>query len=56
LDTYCSFMTATAMSELELRFSPSTVQDACTFRLIKLALELCKLVDTAIENKTTQPM
>jgi sister chromatid cohesion protein DCC1 len=46
----------TAMSQLELRFSPSTEQDSGTFRLIELAPELCQLIDSAVKTKTTQPM
>lgn len=44
------------MSELELRFSPSTEQDTGAFRLIELPSELCQLIDSAVENKTSQPM
>lgn len=49
-------LTRTVMSQLELRFSPSTEQDSGTFRLIELVPELCKLIDSAAETKTTQPM
>ncbi|KAH0827514.1 sister chromatid cohesion protein Dcc1 [Lanmaoa asiatica] len=44
------------MSELELRFSPSTEQDAGAFRLIELPPELCQLIDSAVETKTSQPI
>ncbi|KAN0090893.1 Sister chromatid cohesion protein Dcc1 [Tylopilus felleus] len=44
------------MSELELRFSPSIDQDAGAFRLIELPPELCQLIDSTVETKTSQPI
>ena len=48
--------TLIVMSELELRFSPSIDQDAGAFRLIELPPELCQLIDSTVETKTSQPM
>ncbi|KAI9572170.1 sister chromatid cohesion protein Dcc1 [Boletus coccyginus] len=44
------------MSELELRFSPSTERDAGAFRLIELPPELCQLIDSAAETKPSRPI
>lgn len=44
------------MSEIELRFSPSCEQDAGAFRLIELPPELCKLIDSVVKNKPSEPM
>ncbi|KAF8558056.1 hypothetical protein OG21DRAFT_1504749 [Imleria badia] len=44
------------MSQLELRFSPSTEQDAGAFRLIELPPELCQLIDAAVETKPSRPI
>ncbi|KAG6378176.1 sister chromatid cohesion protein Dcc1 [Boletus reticuloceps] len=44
------------MSDLEIRFSPSTEQDAGAFRLVELPSELCQLIDSAVETKTSQPI
>ncbi|KAF8441493.1 sister chromatid cohesion protein Dcc1 [Boletus edulis BED1] len=44
------------MSDLEIRFSPSTEQDAGAFRLVELPSELCQLIDSAVETKTSHPI
>ncbi|KAF9222542.1 hypothetical protein BS17DRAFT_708355 [Gyrodon lividus] len=44
------------MNEIELRFSPSTAQDAGSFRLIELPPELCQLIDSTAENDLSHPI
>ncbi|KAG6334251.1 hypothetical protein ID866_4842 [Astraeus odoratus] len=36
------------MNDIEVRFSPSTAQDAGSFRLIELPPELCQLIESAV--------
>ncbi|KAL4074112.1 sister chromatid cohesion protein Dcc1 [Scleroderma yunnanense] len=46
------------MSNIEVRFSPSTAQDAGSFRLIELPPELCQLVESAVSmpSQTKSPL
>ncbi|KAF8844679.1 hypothetical protein BDN67DRAFT_894275 [Paxillus ammoniavirescens] len=44
------------MTEIELRFSPSTAQDTGSFRLLELPPELCQLVDSTAESKSSYPI
>lgn len=38
------------MSNIEVRFSPTTVQDTGSFRLIELPPELCQLIESAVNS------
>lgn len=38
------------MTELDLEFSTSLTDDAGAFKLLELPPELCKLIETAVEN------
>ncbi|KAF9244926.1 hypothetical protein BU15DRAFT_85766 [Melanogaster broomeanus] len=44
------------MSEIELRFSPSSAQDTGSFRLIELPPELCQLIDSTAETRSPHPI
>ncbi|KAG9316366.1 sister chromatid cohesion protein Dcc1 [Chiua virens] len=44
------------MSEVQLRFSPSTEQDTGAFRLVELPSDLCQLIDSATTNKSSQSL